>query len=162
MMIYYAGPLFNDAERVFNVKLTASLESLGFEVFLPQRDGVEANKLPYSSMSQDQRRQVIFELDREMIERCDIFLFILDGRIPDEGACVELGMAYTHRRVTGKNRLLVGLHTDSRAAFTDSKLNPMIYIALDKIVTSTDELLAYIRKNEELNKTELDSTCQHV
>ena len=132
-MIYYAGPLFNAGERTFNAELTAALESHGYEVFLPQRDGAEANKPPYSTMSREQRRQAMFELDRDMIERCDIFLFVLDGRVPDEGACVELGIAYSHRRTTGTKRLLVGLQTDSRAAFMDSKLNPMIRVPLDKI-----------------------------
>ena len=28
------------------------------------------------------------------IKNCDILIFFLDGRVPDEGACVELGMAY--------------------------------------------------------------------
>lgn len=153
-MIYYAGPLFNAAERAFNVELTAALESLGCEVFLPQRDGVEANKLPYSAMSRDERRKAMFELDRDMIEGCDIFLFILDGRIPDEGACVELGIAYAHRRATGVKRILLGFQTDIRSAFMGSKLNPMIRVPLDYIVTSTDELLAYIREqSQDIRKT---------
>lgn len=149
-MIYLAGPLFSAAERAFNAELTAALESLGFEVYLPQRDGAEAKRPPESSVSRQQRRQDIFELDRDMIERCDIFLFVLDGRIPDEGACVELGIAYAHRRVTGKRRLLVGLQTDSWR-FTESTLNPMISVPLDRVVASIDELLSYMRENIELN-----------
>lgn len=145
-MIYYAGALFNDAEKAFNANLTSALEALGFKVFLPQRDGAEANRPPYSSMTKEQRRQAMFELDRDMIEQCDIFLFILDGRIPDEGACVELGIAYTHRRITNTSRLLIGLQTDCRAAFIGSKLNPMLRVPLDLIVESTDELLRYLNK----------------
>jgi nucleoside 2-deoxyribosyltransferase len=77
-------------------------------VFLPQRDGVEAKKIPYSMMSGEQRRQAMFEMDRDKIEACDTFFFLLDGRVPDEGACVELGIAYAHRRATRVNRLLIG------------------------------------------------------
>ena len=146
-MIYVAGPLFNIAERAFNDELTVALESLGYEVFLPQRDGAEAKKPAYSKMSREQRRQAIFEMDRDKIEECDIFLFVLDGRVPDEGACVELGIAYAHRRATGIDRLLIGLQTDIRAAFMGSKLNPMIRVPLDAIMASKDELLVYIQEN---------------
>jgi nucleoside 2-deoxyribosyltransferase len=42
VLIYLAGPLFSEAERRFNLEHTHRLEAIGFEVFLPQRDGVEA------------------------------------------------------------------------------------------------------------------------
>ena len=47
VQIYLAGPLFSEAERRFNLRLTHRLEALGFEVFLPQRDGVERDRPPY-------------------------------------------------------------------------------------------------------------------
>jgi hypothetical protein len=34
----FAAPLFSEAERVFNAALTARIEALGIDVFLPQRD----------------------------------------------------------------------------------------------------------------------------
>jgi len=37
----FARPLFNDAERSFNVRLADAMEALGYTVFLPQRDGAE-------------------------------------------------------------------------------------------------------------------------
>jgi nucleoside 2-deoxyribosyltransferase len=40
MLIYLAGSLFSEAERLFQQKLTQGLERLGFRVFLPQKDGV--------------------------------------------------------------------------------------------------------------------------
>ena len=100
MLIYFAGPLFNQAELEFNAKLTAELESLGYEVFLPQRNGVESTKPPYDQMSREERRKATFELDRDQILKADIFLIILDGRVPDEGAAVELGIAYMDKRLT--------------------------------------------------------------
>lgn len=45
-LIYFAAPLFSQAEREFNLMLTANLESIGFDIFLPQRDGVESSKVP--------------------------------------------------------------------------------------------------------------------
>ncbi len=44
MLIYFAGPLFSQAERHFNQQLTQKLEQAGFQVFLPQRDGPEMDK----------------------------------------------------------------------------------------------------------------------
>ena len=40
--VYFAGPMFNHAEKDFNLKITNVLEECGDEVFLPQRDGSEA------------------------------------------------------------------------------------------------------------------------
>lgn len=141
-MIYFAAPLFSEAELAFNADLCAALEAAGHEVFLPQRDGVEANKAPCSSMTPPERRRAMFALDRDRILACDVFLIVLDGRVPDEGACVELGLAHGHRLATGRERLIIGLHTDCRAAFPAAKLNPMVIGALDAVVDGRDALLA--------------------
>ena len=141
MLIYFAGPLFSEAERGFNLRLAQRLGGAGYEVFLPQRDGVERDRPPYDRMGADERRGAMFELDKRKIFECDVFLFVLDGRVPDEGACVELGLAHAHKELRSTKRLLVGLHTDSRAAFLGSKLNPMLRVPLECVVESEDELL---------------------
>jgi nucleoside 2-deoxyribosyltransferase len=133
-VIYFAAPLFSEAELAFNAELAAELEAAGHEVFLPQRDGVEADKPPYSPMAPADRRRAIFELDRGRILACDVFLIVLDGRVPDEGATFELGLAYAHRLATGRRRRIVGLQSDCRAAFLGAKLNPMLVGALDVVV----------------------------
>jgi hypothetical protein len=86
VLIYFAGPLFSEAERLFNFRLTRRLESLGFDVFLPQRDGVERDKPPHDTMTPEERRHAMFHLDRTMVLDADVFLIVLDGRVPDEGA----------------------------------------------------------------------------
>ncbi len=63
MKIYFAAPLFSKSERDFNINLTLKLEELGYEVFLPQRDGAEKDKSPYDKMSKDERRMAIFSLE---------------------------------------------------------------------------------------------------
>lgn len=141
MLIYVAGPLFSEAERRFNLDLTERLEVLGFRVFLPQRDGVERDKQPYDAMSQQERRQAMFDLDRAQIIASDVFLFVLDGRVPDEGACVELGIAHCQKLLQNGEKLLVGLHTDSRAAFVGARLNPMVRIPLDYVADDEETLL---------------------
>lgn len=144
MKIYFAGPLFNIGEKKFNLLLTKKLEEMGHKVFLPQRDGVDRNKYPYNEMSQEERTKTLFRLDRDEIFKTDLFLFILDGRIPDEGASVALGIAYTHKILKHGDKLLVGFHSDIRGAFPQDKLNPMIKTPLDYIVSTEDELIELI------------------
>ncbi|HET7270164.1 MAG TPA: nucleoside 2-deoxyribosyltransferase domain-containing protein [Rubrobacter sp.] len=156
VLIYFAGPLFSEAERRFNVKLTEELEALGFRVFLPQRDGVEREKPPYGTMTAEERRHAMFHLDKTRIFESDIFLFVLDGRVPDEGACVELGIAYCQKELQQTERLLIGLHTDTRAAFMGGRLNPMVDVPLNYVADDEATLLrilcehrSMIESNEE-------------
>jgi nucleoside 2-deoxyribosyltransferase len=100
-LVYLAGPLFSMAERRFNLQLTERLETSGFRVFLPQRDGAQRETSPYDAMTSERRRQAMFGFDRQQILDCDAFSFVLDGRVPDEGACVELGIAYCQEHLQG-------------------------------------------------------------
>jgi nucleoside 2-deoxyribosyltransferase len=143
--IYFAGPLFSESERTFNDALTRELEAAGFTVFLPQRDGAENQGEGYERMTHEERREAIFTRDRDRILDCDIFLFVLDGRVPDEGACVELGMAYIHGRLKGNQKYIVGIMTDTRAAFIKSRLNPMLHFCFDDIVSNKEELLERLK-----------------
>ena len=116
--VYFAAPLFNEAEREYNLKLTAILESYGYEVFLPQRDGFLAPEL--EGKSEKEKTEMIFQKDRDEVLKSDIVFMLLDGRTPDEGACVELGIAYAN----GKR--CYGIKNDARAVELDMNLNPMI------------------------------------
>ena len=145
MKIYFAGPLFSESERTFNDALTRELEAAGFTVFLPQRDGAENQGESYERMTHEERREAIFTRDRDRILDCDIFLFVLDGRVPDEGACVELGMAYIHGRLKGNQKYIVGIMTDTRAAFIKSRLNPMLHFCFDDIFSNKAELLRLLK-----------------
>ena len=146
MHIYFGAPLFCEAERVFNLRLTKVLEGKGFLVFLPQRDGVESSQSPYNEMTNDERRQAIFSLDRDKVLEADIFLFILDGRVPDEGACVELGIAYGQKHLLEQDKLIIGLQTDSRAAFLGAKLNAMIHGSFEYITDNENDLIAVLEE----------------
>jgi nucleoside 2-deoxyribosyltransferase len=148
LRIYLAGPLFSASERRFNLELTHRLEALGFDVFLPQRDGVERDTPPYDTMTPKERRHAMFHLDRSRILEADVFLFVLDGRVPDEGACVELGIAYCQKYLQNGEKLLVGLHTDTRAAFIGGRLNPMVRVPLDCVVEDEETLLRVLAEHE--------------
>jgi nucleoside 2-deoxyribosyltransferase len=141
MLIYFAGPLFCQAEKDFNAQLTEKLEVRGFSVFLPQRDGPGNRHPPFDLLTDEELRQVIFKVDRDSILEADIFLFNLDGRVPDEGACVELGIAYAQKYLLQADKFLVGIQTDSRAAFLNAKLNAMLDGCFDFITDNEDDLL---------------------
>jgi hypothetical protein len=92
-------------------------------------------------MTPEERRHAMFHLDRTTILDAEVFLFVLDGRVPDEGACVELGIAYCQKYLQNGEKLLVGLHTDIRAAFVGGRLNPMVRLPLDYVVGDEETLL---------------------
>lgn len=116
--MYFAGPLVNQAEKDYNLTITKVLEDKGYEVFLPQRDGIETAQL--EGKSEDEPVEMIFKLDESKVKEADIIFMNLDGRVPDEGACVELGIAYA------EGKRCYGFKTDTRAAERSPDLNPMI------------------------------------
>ena len=144
--VYFAAPLFSEAERVFNAGLTARIEALGFEVFLPQRDGFEKQGAQRADLSVDEIARRIFDVDRNEVYRSDVLLAVLDGRVPDEGVAVELGLAFADRERRGVPRRIIGLMTDWRTAFPNEPLNAMLFGALDELHTDVEALLSRLRE----------------
>jgi nucleoside 2-deoxyribosyltransferase len=145
VLVYFAGPLFSEAELEFNRRLVARIEALGFDVFFPQRDGAEHNR-PQDIISDEQRSAAIFRIDSTKVLEADVLLFVLDGRVPDEGACIELGIAWGDKTLRNPNKRLIGLLTDSRAAFQQWQLNPMVREPMEAVARSGDELLALMKE----------------
>lgn len=143
--IYFAAPLFSEAEREYNLKIVSLLESYGYEVFLPQRDGFLAPDL--EGKSEEEKTNMIFEKDRDEVLKADILFFMLDGRIPDEGACVELGIAYA----SGKR--CYGIKNDARSIELGMDLNPMLTGCFTRLFYDLDSdaliqsLETYLKEN---------------
>lgn len=143
--VYFAAPLFSQGEREYNLKLTKLLEDNGYQVFLPQRDGLLAPEL--EGMSEEEKMRTIFEKDYNEVLKADIVFVLLDGRVPDEGACVELGIAFAN----GKR--CYGFKTDARSVELDLDLNPMITGCLIRLFENYDgekaleELQQYLSEN---------------
>lgn len=125
--IYCAGPLFNPKEREEMTQLTSVLEDAGYSVFLPQRDGLEfAELFPLflrrGIPSQDAQKilnMAIFSLDVFEITKSDGLLLNMNGRVPDEGAMVEAGIAWA------SNKVVVIFRSDSRSLI-EGNCNPLV------------------------------------
>jgi nucleoside 2-deoxyribosyltransferase len=109
MRIYFAGPLFNAAERDWNVALASALRAAGHEVFLPQEQ--EPGKDAAG----------IFATDVGGIDWAEGLVAIMDGADPDSGTCWEVGYAY-------RKKPIVLVRTDMRRnqGSGGSGYNPML------------------------------------
>ena len=116
--VYFACPMFSAMEKEYSLKLVSILNKYGYDVFVPFRDGYEA--AAFVGKTEEELVRMIFEKDLEEIKKAEIVFFLLDGRAPDEGGCVELGMAFAF------NKRCYGYKTDTRACEQGLDLNPMI------------------------------------
>lgn len=138
MRIYFAAPLFSQAEREFNRKVTEGLRNEGFDVFLPQ----ECSPVPEVPDTEEKRRRLLcgfFEKDIKEIESSDVLLIVLDGRVPDEGACFELGYAYA------RGKICVGLKTDTRVSEMGTDNAMLIGSLGDNIARDLDSLTTMLK-----------------
>jgi nucleoside 2-deoxyribosyltransferase len=129
MLLYFAAPLFNANELAFNARLSDAIEQLGYDVFLPQRDA-----------GYDTIAETVFNLDWNNVRECDVLLGVLDGRVPDEGVAVEIGLGYADRVHHKPELHLIGYTTQDFHVFGEG-LNPMLSGALDEVYSNEDSLL---------------------
>jgi len=139
--LYYAAPLFSEAERKFNADLERQLESI-FDMYLPQRDGGTLTELIECGSLAAQAAKAIFDRDMKALVDCDVLLAVLDGRSVDEGVAFELGFAYSN------GKLCLGLQTDIRR-LRPAGNNPMIDNSLDIAFCSVEDLIGWTLKNSE-------------
>lgn len=103
MKIYCAGPLFNGKEREEMLEIAQHLESSGYDVFLPHRDGLELSQVAMGLIDEGMQQEsanellakVIFHVDTFQVSDCDGLVLNMNGRVPDEGAMVEAGIAWS-------------------------------------------------------------------
>ena len=135
MRVYIAAPLFSEGERRFNEVIDGIVRSCGHETFLPQRDGGCVGDLPEVIRGKTKRRH-LFEVDREHLDWCDAVLFVFDGRVPDEGACFELGYCYA------RGKRCIGFKSDLRS-FIDGHDNAMLQEAVEVVLHDEAELRGF-------------------
>jgi len=125
--IYCAGPLFNPQERQEMAEIASMLRASNYAVFLPQEDGLEFARLFPTLLERGfaagESRKIlnlaIFSLDVYEIIDCDGLLLNMNGRVPDEGAMVEAGIAWAH------NKPVVIFNSDDRSLLQGS-CNPLV------------------------------------
>ena len=105
-------------------------------------------KSKFQRKQERKSKKMIFALDAQEVKKADIVFMNIDGRVPDEGACVELGIAYA----SGKR--CYGLKTDTRSVEMKLDMNPMISGCMIKIFQNFDgeklkeEIRQYLSENE--------------
>ncbi len=101
--IYCSGPLFCPEEIAGMAAIAKVLEDAGFTTFLPQRDGIERYVTRFINTplnidilgSRKNMDKAIFALDvYQIVKRCDCLVLNMNGRVPDEGAVAEAGIAF--------------------------------------------------------------------
>lgn len=85
MRLYVAGPLFTQAERLWNAALAARLAAAGHEVVLPQTEVRNIATLDADT---------IFRIDVDGVRSAEAVVAILDGADADSGTCFECGLAH--------------------------------------------------------------------
>lgn len=125
--IYCAGPLFNPQERKEMAEIANALRGSGYAVFLPQEDGLEFARLFPAFLergcSNDEAEKIlnlaIFSLDVFQVIDSDGLILNMNGRVPDEGAMVEAGIAWSH------NKPIVIFNSDDRSLLQGA-CNPLV------------------------------------
>jgi len=133
-----AAPFFSQSERLFNDHCVRALET-AWGVFYPHRDGPRMADLIAQGINLDDAAHQVWLCDLEQIRSCDLVVAVLDGRVPDEGVCVELGLA------SGLDKIVIGLLTDSRRCFPWGA-NPMVTGCLSAICTDPSLLLRMVKE----------------
>lgn len=132
MKVYIAAPLFNVTEKRLNEHIDHIFKLCGHKTYLPQRDGGCFSDLP-NYINGIPKGVILFQKDIEALEWCDTILFVFDGRVPDEGACFELGYAYA------KGKRCIGFKTDTRSLIAGC--DNLILVEAVEIVLHNDEEL---------------------
>ena len=111
MLVYIAGPLFNEKEREYLEGINTLCRAIGLCTYLPYQDG--------GLLSQDNDDKV-FQTDINALKKADIVVASLNGTDVDSGTAFELGYAFA------KGKKLFGLHTDFRTFSPTSEVNLMM------------------------------------
>lgn len=83
--IYIAAPLFSEADKDYNEKITKQIEKFGYQCYLPQRNMSINDKTKCASSIQ------IYDGDTNELDSSDIIICLLDGPVVDPGVACEIG-----------------------------------------------------------------------
>jgi nucleoside 2-deoxyribosyltransferase len=143
--VYFAGPLFSEAERDWIRSAIRKIESFAAE------RGIQIDVIfPYDLITQEEIDRLGEKAKHEIFSRCkshlddaDIVIALLDGPQVDDGTAWEIGYFFARK---SPERKIIGIRTDFRRAgeSEDAIVNPMIECSCDRIVRIREELLEAI------------------
>jgi nucleoside 2-deoxyribosyltransferase len=147
MKIYFAGPLFSEAERLWVQTVKKQIEDLACELGKPV-----IVLWPYEFVDQAEldtlgpaAKQRIFQSCVDHLKDADILLALLDGPLVDDGTAWEIGYYYARKK---EGQVIIGIRTDFRRAgeCEGACVNAMIECSCDRVVMSSGELLEVLRR----------------
>lgn len=163
MKAYFAAPLFDSANQMFNEYIAKEIRhELPFlELYLPQENEALNDKTGYADSV------TIFDGDNHYLDEADILICLLDGIEIDSGVAAEIGRFALTKQLSERPRYIYGLYTDVRqmgadnqqkieALQKDSIENQFFYKNLyvvgavkkyGKILTSVEDLVNELRYN---------------
>lgn len=125
------------------------LEGAGYETFLPHRDGIEAYVMRFASSPLGSRLvptrplidRAIFALDVfQIAERADCLVFNVNGRVPDEGAVAEAGIAFAI------GTPVVLYKNDARAPFGGGDNAMLLGLTSERVVSKVPAIPAAVAR----------------
>jgi nucleoside 2-deoxyribosyltransferase len=125
--IYISGPLFTEGERYLLEEIEKICQKAGFNTYLPHRDTGMFDRKGGSSKN-------IFLKDIETISEAALMISVLNGKDIDSGTSWEIGYCFA------MGTPVIGYMNDSRLFDPENQINPMIFHALEKLVTSLSSL----------------------
>jgi nucleoside 2-deoxyribosyltransferase len=132
LQIFLAAPLFSEAERDFNSKVTTTLRKEGFKVWLAQEHKFVQD---HSTI----QKQTIFHEDLDAVRKSDFILAVLDGVDVDSGVAFEMGFGYATKKP------IVGLKTDHRVFSRVESVNLMLEVPLVKLCKNIAEAIVVLK-----------------
>jgi nucleoside 2-deoxyribosyltransferase/predicted secreted protein len=126
--VYFAAPLFSDAERSYNAQITNVLRENFFDVYLPQEAGDD------SAVRDTGEHERLFSLNKKALEEADIIVAVIDGADADSGTAWEMGYA------SAQGKRVIALRTDFRRVGSNEQVNLMLEQSAT-VVTGKEALL---------------------
>lgn len=138
--VYWAGPLFTDAEREWNGRQVAAirhklpqLKLLVPQEFCATHEAIETNDQGTGRLGKPDFG-AIFRSCRDNLDAADLVIAVLDGADADSGTCWEMGYAHA------KGKTVLGFRTDWRPA-EDGGGNAMLTRSCSAVCGSLDDII---------------------
>lgn len=119
---FYAAGMLNQGERAFDLDVMRLLDELGYET-MRSPGNTELKAYVAAGMSPHEARSRLFKANLDAVDHADLVIVNLDGQVPDEGACIEVGIAY------GRGKRCVGVRTSPPEP--EDEINPIVDGVLD-------------------------------